>query len=397
MAALVAALLLHVIVLTANLEAVVAAWPGPDSNGSGEKSSPSLGSTQGIEMSPSPGTFARTHRELQIGHESRSDGSQTGSRQDEGHLFPPGDVRLSSHSGFAEGKKFKTTENGDGNVQEANRNVEANKTTVLSKSWLTLCQIGRAMYHLSDVSVYSFMFGMSLYYTLVILGHTINLNKLIILFMLGLGFSAVFVVFTILLYAFVPLETNAGFSCSIGKLKDEFHWTTTGPKLFCIVLSICLMTVCTYSFWRLHFPALSTSSETFYSKQGTLKTLLFVAYGSIAELLFLVTQYTYLYNSYVYEPAWYSSTVVSGLKGLVLAWLCCFGDTEVLHAVCCPSGSDVRSTTGNSEVVENHIQRRRSDNDLPGGDLKQEMLALTRAENIWDVTPTADLNNAIEV
>lgn len=204
-------------------------------------------------------------------------------------------------------------------------------------SWMTLCEVGRAFYLLTDVAVYAFLFAMSLYYTLVVLGKTLNFKKLLYLFLLGAGLPAVFTIFSIFLYAFLSTPTGSGLKCVVASLDDEFHWMTTGPKLTCIVLSMCLMTVATYGFWRLHYPSLHASSETFYARQGIIKSLLFLFFGSLVELCFLVTQYQKMYGLTVYRPLWYASTALLGIKGLVLSLLCCFLDSEVVHGTCCPS------------------------------------------------------------
>ena len=117
-------------------------------------------------------------------------------------------------------------------------------------SWVTLCQVGRAFYLLTDLSVYAFLFAMSLYYTLVVLDNQLTFNRLVTMFLFGVGLPVVFVTFTILLYTFLPTGTGFGMSCVVESLTDEFHWAVTAPKLLCIVLSMCLMTVSTYGFWR---------------------------------------------------------------------------------------------------------------------------------------------------
>ena len=210
-----------------------------------------------------------------------------------------------------------------------------------AESWLTLCQVGRAFYLLTDVSLYSFLFTVSLYYTLVVLGKPVTFNRLVTMFLLGIGLPVLCVTFTILLYTFLPAKTAFGFSCAIDSLAGEFHWATTGPKLACVVLSMCLMTVSTYGFWRLHVPPLNASSETFYARQGVLKTLALLLVCSLAELFLLVTEYQKLYGWPSSPHVLQASTAVSGLKGSVLAVLFCFADREVLHGTCCaPSYSD---------------------------------------------------------
>jgi hypothetical protein len=77
----------------------------------------------------------------------------------------------------------------------------------------------------------------------------------------------------------------------VDAITDEFHWASTAPKLLCVVLALCLMTVSTYGFWRLHVPALNASSETFYARQGVLKLLTLLLALSLAELYYLVTEY----------------------------------------------------------------------------------------------------------
>ena len=106
----------------------------------------------------------------------------------------------------------------------------------------------------------------------------------------------------------------------------------------CVVLSMCLMTVCTYGFWRLHVPPLNASSETFYARQGVLKTLALLLACSLAELFLLVTEYQKMYGwvSSAQPYVVHASTAVAGLKGSVLAALFCFADCEVLHSTCCP-------------------------------------------------------------
>ncbi|PVD32538.1 hypothetical protein C0Q70_07978 [Pomacea canaliculata] len=210
----------------------------------------------------------------------------------------------------------------------------------------TLCQVGRVLFHLADISVYSFAFALSLYYTVVVLGRKLTLNKLLTLFLLALGLPTVFVVFTILLYIFLPLgATTTTFTCTIYALEDEFHWATTGPKLLCLVLSLCLMTVCTYSFLRLHFPALHTSSETLYARQGVFKLLVFLVVASVVELLFLVTQYQDMHGHTTSPSLWLASTALSGVKGSLLALMLCFLDSEILHGSCCPTSDNVREST----------------------------------------------------
>ena len=87
-------------------------------------------------------------------------------------------------------------------------------------------------------------------------------------------------------------------------------------------------------------PALHASSETFYARQGVLKTLTLLLACSLAELFFLVTEYQRLYgwpaDSYVTR----ASTALFGAKGLTLAILFCFADSEVLHGTCCALDSD---------------------------------------------------------
>jgi hypothetical protein len=73
-------------------------------------------------------------------------------------------------------------------------------------SWVTLCQAGRAFYLLSDLAVYSFLFSMSFYYTLVVLGSQLTFNRLATMFLFGLGLPVFFVTFTILMYTFLPTE-----------------------------------------------------------------------------------------------------------------------------------------------------------------------------------------------
>ncbi|KAK7091964.1 uncharacterized protein [Littorina saxatilis] len=208
-------------------------------------------------------------------------------------------------------------------------------------SWVTLCQVGRAFYLLTDLCVFSFLLSVSLYYTLVVLGNELTFNRLVTMFLLGLGLPVLFVTFTILLYTFLATETGFGSSCTVDELGDEFHWAVTGPKFICIVLSLCLMTVSTYGFWRLHVPALNASSETFYARQGVLKTLALLLCFSQAELFWLVTEYQKIYGWVTSPYVIYASTAVYGTKGCVMAFLFCFVDKEVLHGTCCaPSYSD---------------------------------------------------------
>ena len=236
--------------------------------------------------------------------------------------------------------------NGDAGARDNNNNNSNNNnnnqhvaSSTKTDSWLTLCQVGRAFYLLTDLSTYSFLFVVSFYYTLVVLGKQVTFNRLVTMFLLGVGVPVLCVAFTILLHTFLPAPTAGfGVSCAIDSLGDELHWATTGPKLVCVVLSMCLMTVCTYGFWRLHVPPLNASSETFYARQGVLKTLALLLACSLAELFLLVTEYQKMYGwvSSAQPYVVHASTAIAGLKGSVLAALFCFADCEVLHSTCCP-------------------------------------------------------------
>ncbi|KAK7469929.1 hypothetical protein BaRGS_00036033 [Batillaria attramentaria] len=361
-ACMVAAFVFHVIVLTTHFQAMSVAL---SANVGGTTAAPEyLGSDVRL---PQTGTSSGTHAGRAPGAVGTLDGTGHSSEGGmDGGAYAVPDNREASLS-----QSFDAEENeyliGSGS-QRAKKGAAGKNAG--DDSWVTLCEVGRAFFLLSDVALYSFLFAMSLYYTLVVLGNTLNFSRLLTLFLLGLGLPAVFVVFSILLYTFLPSETGLGFSCTVASLDDEFHWATTGPKLICIVLSMCLMTVSTYGFWRLKFPALHTSSETFYARQGVVKTLIFLFIGSLAELFFLVTQYQRMYGLTIYQPIWYTSTAAVGVKGIVLSVLCCFLDTEVLHGTCCPSSGNVTETRDHRNGLRERQTRRDEEGevDLYGGD-----------------------------
>ncbi|XP_076437582.1 uncharacterized protein LOC143276814 [Babylonia areolata] len=228
------------------------------------------------------------------------------------------------------------------NISSTKVGTPASSNTVEGGSWVTLCQVGRAFYLLTDLCLYAFLFSLSLYYTLIVLDKELTFNRLVAMFLFGMGVPVLFLVLTILLYTFLPTSASFGISCTVDSLVDEIHWATTAPKLICVVLSMCLMTVSTYGFWRLHVPALHASSETFYARQGVLKTLALLLACSLAELFALVSEYQRMYGGGVSSlHVQHASTAVLGMKGVVLAFLVCFLDSEVMHSTCCsPVASD---------------------------------------------------------
>ena len=248
--------------------------------------------------------------------------------------------------------------------------------------WVTLCQVGRALLLLSDLAVLAFLLALALYYTMVVLDRPLSFRRLAALFLLGLAAPVALVAAYLLLQALLlhapddgalGAASSVSSACTLDALGGWLHWAVTAPKLLALLLALCLVSVATYGFWRLHAPqrprqphsarprvAPPPDYEAAYGRQGVLRALALLLALAQAELLWLVAQYQRLHAppglwhhphpdspppSSASSASWsvylvHAATAACGTKGCLLALLLCFLDREVTHATCCPPRGD---------------------------------------------------------
>ncbi|XP_046362978.2 PDF receptor-like [Haliotis rufescens] len=190
-----------------------------------------------------------------------------------------------------------------------------------------VCKCANSVTRFSELSVYSWIAVLGVYYLFAVLGDIIKGRRVMVLYLVGLGIPVVFATAWALTVTFV-LSTDV---CEGGQIPHATHWITDAPKLACVLIAFCIFIVCVYAAFRGLID--DDVLEFRLVKQGTIKCLLFLTLCTSADLYLLVIVYNNGGQTIRVSSAdsWidYFTLVVDSIPGVIMAILLCFVDNEV--------------------------------------------------------------------
>ena len=155
---------------------------------------------------------------------------------------------------------------------------------------MSLCWVGQLSYQLLDIAFYSFLLAISLYNSLTLLAKRMTFNRLVCIFVVSTAVPTFSLILSLLIPVLNVTSLRIGKSCSLHTLKGELHWAVTGPKLICILMSMCLTLISVYQ----SNPCRSSHHdviETFYARRAAGKFITLLLLCSTAEVVPLLTEY----------------------------------------------------------------------------------------------------------
>ena len=200
-----------------------------------------------------------------------------------------------------------------------------------------VCMVISYVTHFSILSSYAWIVVLGIYYLFAVLDDVIKRGGMFVLYMVGFGIPLVFTTAWVLtVTGILPSELA---SCHFEFVRHESRWIFDAPKLACILMAVCLLTVCVYALCR--SPASEMTPEMTFACQGTLKTLVFLILSAAADLYLLVEEYRELGQNCSMRSI-YLHIILRGVMGTVMAAFLCFLDSEIWQG---------RTRNSRSEIV----------------------------------------------
>ncbi|XP_041361573.1 calcitonin receptor-like protein 1 [Gigantopelta aegis] len=208
-----------------------------------------------------------------------------------------------------------------------------------------VCMVVSYVTHFSSLSTYAWIVVLGIYYLFAVLDDVIKRGGMFVLYMVGFGIPVVFTTAWVLTVTGVLPSEFA--SCHFEFVRHESRWIFDAPKLACILMAVCLLTVCVYALCR--SSANEMTPEMTFACQGTLRALAFLILSAAVDLYLLIEEY----REHARESSprsVYLHVVLRGIMGTVMAAFLSFLDSEIWRG---------RRQSSRNEIV-NHVDARQN-------------------------------------